>query len=157
MTPTDSDHSQGPPPELPFLTVIQRGLARRCPACGEGATLTGYLTRLPRCAACGLDLSDIRADDGDGVRLSATNVRPLDEALANASTELQIVIEDEKAIPGIRHALDTGEPGKCKVALIVDVGDHQEVEVKLPKKIALTGDFRAAVVHLPGVAAVLDP
>ena len=100
---------------------------------------------------------DIRADDGDGVRLSATNVRPLDEALANASTELQIVIEDEKAIPGIRHALDTGEPGKCKVALIVDVGDHQEVEVKLPKKIALTGDFRAAVAHLPGVAAVLDP
>jgi len=64
MTPTDSDHPQGPSPELPFLTVIRRGLARRCPACGEGATLTGYLTRLPRCAACGLDLSDIRADDG---------------------------------------------------------------------------------------------
>ena len=42
---------------------------------------------------------DVRADDGAGVRLSATNVRPLDEALANASTELQIVIEDEEAIP----------------------------------------------------------
>tara|TARA_B100000676_G_scaffold187189_2_gene184092 strand:- start:3239 stop:6721 length:3483 start_codon:yes stop_codon:yes gene_type:complete len=100
---------------------------------------------------------DVRADDGAGVRLSATNVRPLDEALANASTELQIVIEDEEAIPGIQHALETGEPGKCKVALIVDIGDHQEVEVKLPKKIALTGDFRAAVAHLPGVVAVLDP
>ena len=100
---------------------------------------------------------DVRADDGAGVRLSATNVRPLDEALANASTELQIVIEDEEAIPGIQHALETGEPGKCKVALIVDIGDHQEVEVKLPKKIALTGDFRAAVAHLPGVVAILDP
>ena len=100
---------------------------------------------------------DVRADDGAGVRLSATNVRPLDEALADASTELQIVIEDEQAIPGIQHALETGEPGKCKVALIVDIGDHQEVEVKLPKKIALTGDFRAAVAHLPGVVAILDP
>ena len=100
---------------------------------------------------------DVRADDGAGVRLSATNLRPLDEALANASTELQIVIEDEEAIPGIQHALETGEPGKCKVALIVDIGDHQEVEVKLPKKIALTGDFRAAVAHLPGVVAILDP
>ena len=100
---------------------------------------------------------DVRADDGAGVRLSATSVRPLDEALANASTELQIVIEDEEAIPGIQHALETGEPGKCKVALIVDIGDHQEVEVKLPKKIALTGDFRAAVAHLPGVVAILDP
>ncbi|RZO36150.1 MAG: DNA polymerase III subunit alpha [Rhodospirillaceae bacterium] len=100
---------------------------------------------------------DVRADDGAGVRLSATNVRPLDKALANASTELQIVIEDEEAIPGIQHALETGDPGKCKVALIVDIGDHQEVEVKLPKKIALTGDFRAAVAHLPGVVAILDP
>ena len=100
---------------------------------------------------------DVRADDGAGVRLSATNVRPLDKALANASTELQIVIEDEEAIPGIQHALEKGDPGKCKVALIVDIGDHQEVEVKLPKKIALTGDFRAAVAHLPGVVAILDP
>ena len=100
---------------------------------------------------------DVRADDGAGVRLSATNVRPLDEALANASTEMQIVIEDEEAIPGIQHALETGEPGKCKVVLIVDIGDYQEVEVKLPKKIALTGDFRAAVAHLPGVVAILDP
>ena len=100
---------------------------------------------------------DVRADDGAGVRLSATNLRPLDEALADASTELQIVIEDEQAIPGIQRALETGEAGKCKVALIVDIGDHQEVEVKLPKKIALTGDFRAAVAHLPGVLAVLDP
>ena len=63
-TPSDPAQPQRTPPELPFLTVIRRGLARRCPQCGEGATLTGYLTRLPRCAACGLDLSDIRADDG---------------------------------------------------------------------------------------------
>ena len=52
------------PSKLPFLTVIQRGLARRCPNCGEGATLTGYLTRVRACASCGLDLSEIRADDG---------------------------------------------------------------------------------------------
>jgi len=52
------------PPDLPFLMVIRRGLARRCPACGEGATLSGYLTRVPACTSCGLDLSEIRADDG---------------------------------------------------------------------------------------------
>ena len=100
--------------------------------------------------------ADIRAD-GDGTRLSAVNIRPLDEALAIVSTELQIVIEDEKAIPGIKQALETGEPGNCKVALIVDIGDHQEVELKLPSKITLSGDFRATVAHLPGVVGVLDP
>ena len=100
---------------------------------------------------------DIRADDGDAARLSGTMVRPLDEVLANASTELKIVIADAIAIDGVKQALETGEAGKCKVALIMEVGDHQEVEIKLPRKIALTGNFRAAVAHLPGVAAVLDP
>jgi DNA polymerase III subunit alpha len=100
---------------------------------------------------------DIRADDGDAARMSATMIRPLDEVLASASTELKIVIADAMAINGIKEALETGEEGRCKVALILDVGDHQEVEIKLPRKIALTGNFRAAVAHLPGVAAVLDP
>ena len=62
LTPPNS--SPGSPPDLPLLTVIRRGLARRCPNCGDGATLTGYLTRVPACASCGLDLSEIRADDG---------------------------------------------------------------------------------------------
>jgi DNA polymerase-3 subunit alpha len=100
---------------------------------------------------------EVRADDGDAARMSATMIRPLDEVLANASTELKIVIADPIAIDGVKQALETGEAGKCKVALILDVGDHQEVEIKLPRKIALTGNFRAAVAHLPGVAAVLDP
>jgi hypothetical protein len=77
--------------------------------------------------------------------------------LASASSELKIVIADAMAINGIKQALESGEEGRCKVALILDVGDHQEVEIKLPRKIALTGNFRAAVAHLPGVAAVLDP
>ncbi len=65
-SPSDSPANSPPnsSPELPLLTVIRRGLARRCPQCGDGATLTGYLTRVPACAACGLDLSEIRADDG---------------------------------------------------------------------------------------------
>ena len=49
---------------LPVMTVIRRGLARRCPRCGEGATLTGYLTRVPDCSVCGEDFSHISADDG---------------------------------------------------------------------------------------------
>jgi uncharacterized protein (DUF983 family) len=53
-----------PTSDVPFLTVTRRGLARRCPNCGEGATLTGYLTQVPACASCGLDFSEIRADDG---------------------------------------------------------------------------------------------
>ncbi len=99
---------------------------------------------------------EIRAD-GEGARMSALGIRALDEALASASTELKIVVVDPIAIEGVKQAIEGGQPGNCKVALILDVGGDQEVEVRIPRKVALTGDFRAALGHLPGVAAVLDP
>ena len=43
---------------------LKRGLARRCPNCGEGHLFQGYLKVQPRCEACGHDLSLYRADDG---------------------------------------------------------------------------------------------
>ena len=52
------------PADIPLMTVIRRGLSRRCPKCGEGAVLTGYLTRVSACGSCGEDLSHISADDG---------------------------------------------------------------------------------------------
>ena len=52
------------PSHIPMLTALRRGIARRCPACGEGPVLAGYLSRLPSCNVCGEDLSHIRADDG---------------------------------------------------------------------------------------------
>ena len=52
------------PADIPLMTVIRRGLSRRCPNCGKGAVLSGYLTRVPVCGSCGEDLSHISADDG---------------------------------------------------------------------------------------------
>jgi uncharacterized protein (DUF983 family) len=49
-----------PHPPSPFLA----GLGCRCPRCGKGKLLQGFLTLRPRCAACGLDYSF--ADSGDG-------------------------------------------------------------------------------------------
>ncbi|MCG6122590.1 MAG: DUF983 domain-containing protein [Microvirga sp.] len=42
---------------------IARGLARRCPACGEGALFERYLKVAPACASCGQELHHHRADD----------------------------------------------------------------------------------------------
>lgn len=43
---------------------MRRGLALRCPACGEGRILAGYLRQADACTACGLRTGLIRADDG---------------------------------------------------------------------------------------------
>lgn len=44
--------------------ALFRGWARRCPACGRGALMDGYLTVRDACPACGTELHHHRADDG---------------------------------------------------------------------------------------------
>ncbi|HVA14577.1 MAG TPA: DUF983 domain-containing protein [Stellaceae bacterium] len=45
-------------------TAIKRGLRGRCPVCGQGALFRSYLKLSDRCAHCGENLGEIRADDG---------------------------------------------------------------------------------------------
>ena len=51
-------------PARSFNEGFMRGLAGRCPNCGEGHLFAGYLKVQPRCEACGHDLTVYRADDG---------------------------------------------------------------------------------------------
>ncbi|WP_425992675.1 DUF983 domain-containing protein [Afipia sp. DC4300-2b1] len=44
-----------------------RGLACRCPRCGEGRLYAGFLTLRPSCDVCGLDYAFIDAGDGPAV------------------------------------------------------------------------------------------
>jgi uncharacterized protein (DUF983 family) len=47
----------------PLWAAIRRGLRRRCPACGQSALFTGYLTLNMICPSCGLETQRYRADD----------------------------------------------------------------------------------------------
>ena len=51
-------------PAFPPLSTLSTGLRCRCPRCGKGPLLKGYLTIRDRCPACGLDYSF--ADPADG-------------------------------------------------------------------------------------------
>jgi uncharacterized protein (DUF983 family) len=44
--------------------AIWRGWRRRCPNCGEGALMEGYLKVRDTCGTCGEELSHHRSDDG---------------------------------------------------------------------------------------------
>ena len=46
------------------FSVLWRGIKTRCPKCGIGAVLTGYLKPASSCSHCGEDFSHISADDG---------------------------------------------------------------------------------------------
>lgn len=50
--------------DRPLYPAIRRGWRRRCPCCGAGPLLNGYLTVRDRCTICGEALHHQRADDG---------------------------------------------------------------------------------------------
>lgn len=50
-------------PERPLGPSLLRGWRRRCPNCGGGLMMTGYLTVRPTCASCAEELYHHRADD----------------------------------------------------------------------------------------------
>jgi uncharacterized protein (DUF983 family) len=52
------------PAERPLGPAMRRGWRRRCPCCGAGPLMRGYLTVRDSCALCGTDFHHHRADDG---------------------------------------------------------------------------------------------
>jgi uncharacterized protein (DUF983 family) len=49
-----------------FQTAM-RGIACRCPRCGEGRLFAGFLTLRSQCEACGLDYAFIDTGDGPAI------------------------------------------------------------------------------------------
>lgn len=49
--------------ERPVGTALLRGWRGRCPSCGGGPMMSGYLRVRPVCASCGEELFHHRADD----------------------------------------------------------------------------------------------
>lgn len=50
--------------ERPLSPALRRGWRRRCPNCGSGPLLRGYLKVRDNCPVCGEALHHQRADDG---------------------------------------------------------------------------------------------
>lgn len=55
------------PAPVTLSQIVMRGLACKCPRCGEGKLYSGFLTLAPRCEVCDLDYAFIDAGDGPAV------------------------------------------------------------------------------------------
>ncbi len=49
--------------DVELKTAALRSLMGRCPCCGQGKLMRGYLKQVESCAVCGEQLGHIRADD----------------------------------------------------------------------------------------------
>lgn len=54
-------------PPAGLLQSVARGIACRCPRCGNGKLFAGFLTLRPRCESCGLDYAFIDTGDGPAI------------------------------------------------------------------------------------------
>ena len=60
-----SVHSTDTPrDDRPLWPALRMGWSRRCPQCGQGHMMAGFLKVAPSCPACGTELHHHRADDG---------------------------------------------------------------------------------------------
>ena len=94
--------------------------------------------------------------DGDGVRLNAEAVAPLNEALAGAAMDLRVFVAGAAGIEALKKTIDNGEKGSGRISLVIDVGGRREVEIALPGRYALSSDMMAAIELAPGVTQVLE-
>ena len=94
--------------------------------------------------------------DGEGVRLSALSVEDLDSAAARSGAGLKVYIDREDAFLGLKSAITHGQQGRGQVRLLLDIDDHQSVEVSLPGGYAVSADLRAAISAVPGVVELRD-
>ena len=94
--------------------------------------------------------------DGEGVRLSASDIEDLDAAVARAGAGLKVHIDRADAFTALKQAIDTGESGRGQVRLILDIDDLQSVEVALPGGYAVSADMRAAISAVTGVVELRD-
>ena len=94
--------------------------------------------------------------DGEGVRLSAMAVQDLDLAVAKSGAGLKVHIDREDAFLGLKSVITQGKQGRGQVRLLLDIDDHQSVEVSLPGGYAVSADLRAAISAVPGVVELRD-
>lgn len=65
LSPSDSPQTaQTTPPVRAVKPALRKGWRRKCPNCGTGPLLKGYLKVHSECSVCGEDFTPHRADDG---------------------------------------------------------------------------------------------
>jgi DNA polymerase-3 subunit alpha len=95
--------------------------------------------------------------EGDGVRVLAQSLAPLDAAAADATAKLRIYVKDAAPLGSLRKLFDgmTVPRARGRVSLVVDI-DDREVEIALPGAFAVSPQMKARAKAIPGVVDVQE-
>ncbi|MBP2230632.1 DNA polymerase-3 subunit alpha [Azospirillum agricola] len=94
--------------------------------------------------------------NGEEIRLTCQEIRPLEEAVASVSTGLRVVLRDGGPIESLKSTLERLSRGKSKINVLVEIEPLKEVEIELPGAYAITAQSRSALKAVPGVVEVAE-
>jgi DNA polymerase-3 subunit alpha len=98
---------------------------------------------------------DIKTNGGD-VKLNATSLVDLEQAITKAGKGLKVFIRDQETLGGLKHALNDGLQGGGQVRLVLGIGVQQSVELTLPESYLISADMRSKIEDVPGVVGLYD-
>ncbi|MEM7444581.1 MAG: OB-fold nucleic acid binding domain-containing protein, partial [Pseudomonadota bacterium] len=98
---------------------------------------------------------EVQARDED-LRLTATDVTPLDDAVAQAGVAVQVHLDQPKAANELRSILERAGAGRGRVSIVIPVDRDGEAEITLPQSYAISARGRAAIKSIPGVSDVRE-
>ena len=94
--------------------------------------------------------------EGEGVRMIAQRIQPLDEAVAGAAPTIRVHIGETSALATLKAEIAKIGRGKGQLSLVVDVGTDREIEIQLPGGFAITPAQAAEFATVPGVLEVVE-
>jgi DNA polymerase-3 subunit alpha len=99
--------------------------------------------------------ADIRMD-GESLRITATDVSPLDRAAAEAGAGIKIWLDSTEAVPHIKLLLEREGRGKGRVVLAPKTGLAHHLDITLPGGFNVSPKLAQAMKLVPGVELVED-
>jgi len=94
--------------------------------------------------------------EGEGVRLTAQAIEPLDAAIAHAAPGLKVTVSEAAAFDRLRDIMAGAASGKGEVDLIIGLAPGKEVEIEIPGRYAVSPSAIADLKEMPGIAEVRE-
>jgi DNA polymerase III subunit alpha len=99
--------------------------------------------------------ADARIEE-ENVRLLASDIKPLDQEVANSAAGLRVGLGEAGALDGLKKIVATAKRGKGTIRVQVRTHDGAEVEIRLKETFAITAEIRQALGQVPGILEVAE-
>jgi DNA polymerase-3 subunit alpha len=93
---------------------------------------------------------------GEELRLTCQEVKPLDEVVATVAEGLRVLVRDPTPLPLLKATLDQLPRGRARISIGVEIGPFREVDITLPGSYAMSPKIRAALKGVAGVVEVME-